>query len=128
MDISTALFPVWGYCAADHPAIEATIHELEKRYCPRPGLFHRHLERPSTSQKEGAFLAGTFWMAHYWVMRGDLRRARELIDVGLSNANELGLFPEEVDPNSGAMLGNIPLGLVHASFLSAVADYCGRQS
>ncbi len=122
-DISAALFPVWGYTAPDDPAMEAAIRELERTYCSGGSLYHRHLEKARAQRREGAFLAGTFWIAHYWVARGDLGRAGRMIDAGLRHANDLGLFPEEIDPRSGRMLGNMPLGLVHASFLSAVADY-----
>ncbi len=123
VDISAALFPVWGYTAPDDPAMEPTIRELERKYSPGGDLYHRHLDSAKAQRREGAFLAGTFWIAHYWAVRGNLDRARRIIDAGLTHANDLGLFPEEIDARSGRMLGNIPLGLVHASFLSAVADY-----
>jgi GH15 family glucan-1,4-alpha-glucosidase len=107
--------------------MDATIHELERKHCPGGNLYHRHLEKARAQRREGAFLAGTFWIAHYWVVRGNLSRASRMIDAGLQHANDLGLFPEEIDARSGRMLGNIPLGLVHASFLSAVADYDERR-
>ena len=93
----------------------------------RRHLYHRHLEKARAQRREGAFLAGAFWVAHYWVARGDLGRAGRIIDAGLGHANDLGLFAEEIDARSGRMLGNIPLGLVHASFLSVVADYHARR-
>jgi alpha,alpha-trehalase len=123
VDISAALFPVWGYTAPDDPAMDATIKELERKFSPGGDLYHRYLENAKARRREGAFLAGTFWVAHYWVSRKNLDRARRMIDAGLSHANDLGLFPEEIDARSGRMLGNLPLGLVHASFLAAVADY-----
>lgn len=123
VDISAALFPVFGDTAADDPTMDATVHELERRYCVGNALYHRHLESARAQRREGAFLAGTFWIAHYWVVRGDLERGRKIMEAGLGWANDLGVFPEEVDANSGTKLGNVPLGLVHASFLAAVEDY-----
>lgn len=79
--------------------------------------------RASARRREGAFLAGTFWVAHYWIIRSDLEKGRRIIDAGLSHATDLGFFPEEIEPKSSGMLGNLPLGLVHASLLAAVADY-----
>ncbi len=122
-DISAALFPVWGFDRPDDPAMEPTIRRLEQRYSPGNGLFHRHLESTEAMRREGAFLAGTFWIAHYWIVRGDREHGRRLIEAGLDHANDLGLFAEEIDTRSGAMLGNLPLGLIHASFLAAVADH-----
>jgi GH15 family glucan-1,4-alpha-glucosidase len=120
VDVSAALFPVWGYTDPNTPEILATMHALERDY--REGhLYRRHLES-FDSKEEGAFLAGTFWVAQYWVMRGDLVRAREILDAGLGYANDLGLFAEEADPATGLMLGNFPQTFVHAAFIGAVID------
>ncbi len=123
VDISASLFAVWNYVPADDPPLEASIALLQRQAGVGKGLFHRHLQKARADRREGAFLVGTFWVAHYWVMRGDLDRARGLIEQGLAFANDLGLFAEEVDAASGVLLGNLPLGLAHASFLAAVADY-----
>lgn len=123
VDISAALFPVWGYCAADDPAVAVTIREIEQDCSPREGLYHRFLQKKRVQRRDGSFLTGTFWMAHYWTVRGDLERARRLIEIGLGHANDLGLFAEEVNDRTGGMLGNLPQALVYGSMLSAVADY-----
>ncbi|MDQ2801187.1 MAG: glycoside hydrolase family 15 protein [Pseudomonadota bacterium] len=122
VDMSAALFPVWDYVPADDPGMVATVEQLQRQYGLGAGLFHRHLQNRKVTWKEGAFLAGTFWVAHYWVKRGALQKATEQIARGLTYANDLGPFSEEIDPRNGNMLGNLPLGLVHGSFLAAVAD------
>ena len=98
----------------------ATIKALEQGYASGH-LYRRHL-RSFDSQKEGAFLAGTFWVAQYWVMRRDFERAKAIIDTGLEFANDLGLFAEEADSTTGEMLGNFPQTFVHAAFMGAVLD------
>ena len=121
VDVSAALFPVWAFTEADTPKMLATIAALEKNWSWQGLLYWRRLECVD-SHKEGAFLAGTFWVAQYWVMRGDLQRARRIIDAALACANDLGLFAEEADPHTGRMLGNIPQAFVHAAFIGAVID------
>lgn len=123
VDISAALYPVFGYTAATDEIMAATIRGLEQKYSIGNELYHRHLDSSMARRREGAFLAGTFWIAHYWIARGDLDRGRRMIDAGLTHATDLGLFPEEIEARSGRMLGNLPVGLVHASFLAAAADY-----
>ncbi|MGH7088536.1 MAG: hypothetical protein ACREFQ_06515 [Stellaceae bacterium] len=44
------------------------------------------------------------------------------MEAGLKHANDLGVMPEEIDWQSGAARGNVPLGMTHASFLNAIAD------
>jgi GH15 family glucan-1,4-alpha-glucosidase len=120
VDVTAALFPVWAYTEPDTPEMLATMKALERDYA-NGHLYRRHL-RSFNSQKEGAFLAGTFWVAQYWVMRRDLERAKTIIDTGLEFANDLGLFAEEADPATGKMLGNFPQTFVHAAFIGAVLD------
>ncbi len=70
VDISSALYPVWDYTPATEPVMEATMHELERQYGVGAELYHRHLLRAKAVRREGAFLVGTFWVAHYWIKRG----------------------------------------------------------
>ncbi|MBW4695496.1 MAG: hypothetical protein KME27_27420 [Lyngbya sp. HA4199-MV5] len=120
VDVSAALFPVWGYTAPDTPEMLATIAHLDCNYAEK-NLYRRHLEE-FDSRQEGAFLAGTFWVAQYWVMRGDLQRVYAILDAALEFANDLGLFAEEADPQTGQMLGNFPQTFVHAAFIGTVID------
>lgn len=120
VDVSAALFPVWGYIPADTPEMLATLRVLERDY-GAGNLYRRHLEE-FDSQQEGIFLAGTFWVAQYWVMRADFERVNAILKAALEYANDLGLFAEEADPKTGKMLGNFPQSFVHAAFVGVVID------
>jgi len=120
VDVTAALFPVWAYTDPDTPEMLVTMKVLERDYATGY-LYRRHLQH-SDSQKEGAFLAGTFWVAQYWVMRREFHRVKAILDAALEFANDLGLFAEEADPTTGHMLGNFPQTFVHAAFIGAVID------
>jgi GH15 family glucan-1,4-alpha-glucosidase len=121
VDVSAVLFPTWGYIAPDSPEMLATMRVLERDYS-QGHLYWRHLEELGRFQ-EGAFLAGTIWVAQYWIMRKDLERTKQILETALAYANDLGFFGEEADPKSGKMLGNFPQTFVHAAFIGAVIDY-----
>lgn len=120
VDVSAALFPIWSYTPADSPEMIATLTAIERDLADK-SLYRRHLELEDSST-EGVFLAGTFWVAQYWIMRGATDRACDIIDAALRYANDLGLFAEEADTSTGDMLGNFPQSFVHAAFIGAVLD------
>lgn len=119
VDVTAALYPVWGFCAPDSPEMLATMAALERDSC-QDHLYWRHLADDDT-QREGAFLAGTLWVAQYWVMR-DPARARVILDAALAYANDLGLLPEMADPRTRLPLGNVPQTFVHAALVGVVVD------
>lgn len=120
VDISAVLFPAWAYTDMNAPEVLATVKALERDY--RKGkLYRRHLFE-FDSRKEGAFLAGSLWMAQYWVYRRDFVKAREILDEVIKYSTDLGFFSEEADVEHERMIGNIPQTFVHASFIGAVID------
>ena len=120
VDVTSALFPVWSFCPPDCPQMIASLRVLEREY-QRDGLLRRD-DRTPQSQLEGAFLPATFWLAQYWAARDDSARARFYIDAGLRHANDVGVLPEEVDWQTGRALGNLPLGMTHASLANGIVD------
>jgi hypothetical protein len=120
VDVTCALFPVWSFCEPDSAQMVASVRVLERSY-ERNGLLRRD-DRTPQSGLEGAFLPATFWLAQYWSVRNDSERARRYLDAGLRHANDVGVLAEEVDWSTGGALGNLPLGMTHASLVNAVLD------
>jgi GH15 family glucan-1,4-alpha-glucosidase len=55
-------------------------------------------------------------------MRNDIDRAERILDAVLDCGNDLGLLPEEADPDTGEMLGNFPQAFVHAALVGLAVD------
>jgi len=121
VDVTAALFVPFGFDDAHSPAMRATIEQIESDYC-RNGLYHRHLVE-FNSLEEGAFLAGSCWMAHYYAIAGDIVKTRKILNSVLAFSNDLGFFAEEADTTNHRFLGNFPQTFVHSSFICAVNGY-----
>jgi GH15 family glucan-1,4-alpha-glucosidase len=113
------LMPCVGYKQADDPRIVSTYRRISQRL-GRNGLLYRY-ERGSDSlgSEEGAFGICSFWAVHHLACRGDLNEAKRLFEHVLSFANDLGLFAEEIDPDTGAALGNFPQAFTHVGLINA---------
>lgn len=121
VDISAALFPLWGYAEIDTPEIVATIEELETNY-QQNNLFRRHLVCYD-SKKEGIFLAGSLWMAQYYIRNKSMKRFFDIMEAVEDYINDLGFVAEEAFEEEDLMAGNFPQAFVHSSLICTIFDY-----
>ncbi len=68
----------------------------------------------------GAFTICSFWLVSALVEIGEHPRAHRLCEKLLSYASPLGLYGEELDPDTGRHLGNYPQAFTHLALINAV--------
>ena len=69
--------------------------------------------------EEGTFLLCTFWLAQALAMSGQVERARTVFESALVFVNDVGLLAEEVDTDTGELLGNFPQAFSHIGLVNA---------
>jgi GH15 family glucan-1,4-alpha-glucosidase len=120
LDASLLTLPLYGYIDAAHPRMAATcsrIHEL----LGRDGLIYRYAKetRDGLPAGEGAFGIASFWAVECRARGGDRAGAIAAFEHLLDYANDVGLYAEEIDPETGAALGNFPQAFTHVGLINA---------
>jgi GH15 family glucan-1,4-alpha-glucosidase len=128
VDASLLMLPIVRYADPKGERLNGTIDAILRAL--RAGDFvYRYRAADGLSGDEGCFLNCSFWLVSALASAGRVDEASALMDRLVARANDVGLYAEEIDPATGAFLGNFPQALVHLALIdaaSAVRD--ARQS
>jgi GH15 family glucan-1,4-alpha-glucosidase len=102
-----------------HPRMRATLDRIRERLGRGALLYRYEKDFDGLAAPEGAFGICSFWAIDNLAKRGDVAAAREAFETMLSYANDVGLFAEEIDVDSGAALGNFPQAFTHVGLINA---------
>jgi GH15 family glucan-1,4-alpha-glucosidase len=116
LDAALLLLPVLEFDPPGSDRVVGTIWAVRERLSAGGPLLYRFSERVG---KEGAFLPCSFWLVQALARVGEHDEARATFDQLPRIANDVGLFAEELDPDTGEHLGNFPQAFTHAALLQA---------
>jgi GH15 family glucan-1,4-alpha-glucosidase len=119
LDASNLMMPIVGFLPADDPRMIATIGAIADRLTDDRGLVYRYLAHDGLEGEEGTFLLCTFWLAHALALAGEVDRARDTFEKAVAYVNDVGLLAEEVDAETGELLGNFPQAFSHIGLVNA---------
>ena len=114
LDASLLLATRFGFERRDRLALtrDAVVRELA-----RGPLVYRY---SGMEAEEGTFLACAFWLVEAYALLGDRAAAVRQMDALLAaTGRNLGLLHEQMDAETGAMLGNMPQALSHLAMIHA---------
>jgi GH15 family glucan-1,4-alpha-glucosidase len=118
-DASLLLLPTLGLIDARDPRFLSTVDAYDVQLVDR-GLMLRYRNDDDFGQTTSAFAICSFWWAEALALAGRLEQAMRVFERVVAHANQVGLFSEDIEPNTGALLGNFPqaythVGLIHAA-------------
>jgi len=87
-------------------------------------LLYRYRHHDGIGDTHAAFTVCAFWYAEALARQGFHQEAEEVFTHVLSHTNHVGLLSEDIDPKSGARLGNFPqtyshVGIINTAFCLA---------
>ncbi len=118
LDASVLRLPLLGVVNADDFRMRETVEAIEQRLTYK-GMVYRYLDSDDGIEGgEGTFAICTFWLIENYILQGELEKAESLFRHVLSFKNDLGLFAEEIDPDTGEHLGNFPQAFTHIALIN----------
>jgi len=127
MDASLLTMPLYGYIEGKHPRMRSTSARIHEKLA-RDELVYRYETGTDDGLPpgEGAFGICSFWAVECVAQGGNVEAATQTFEQLLAYANDVGLFAEEIDPDTGAALGNFPQAFTHIGLINAaltLAEY-----
>jgi GH15 family glucan-1,4-alpha-glucosidase len=122
LDAANLMMAIVGFLPATDPRMLATIDAIEERLTDDRGLVYRYRNEDAIdglAGDEGTFLLCTFWLAEALALADQVDRARAVFERAAAFANDLGLLAEEVNADTGELLGNFPQAFSHIGLVNA---------
>ena len=125
LDATLLLLPWYGFEDAGTDRMRGTYARVREMLGAGDALLYRY--RTEDSPGEGAFGICSFWGAEYLALGGGTpEEARDLFEQLCGYANDVGLFAEEIEPSTGAALGNFPQAFTHVGLINAAVSLARR--
>jgi GH15 family glucan-1,4-alpha-glucosidase len=110
-----------GYFEVDDPRADRHVDAIRAALSVDGGLLRRYSVQDDFGHMEAAFTVCTFWLVEALAIIGRTDEARDLFERLLSLDNGLGLYSEDILPDTLEQSGNFPqtyshVGLINAAF------------
>ena len=119
VDASLLLLSLMGYADPQSSRMMGTVKHVRDRLGHNGLLYRYRGEYDGLPGGEGAFGLCSFWSVSARVLEGNLDLAVEEFEHLATCANDVGLYGEQIDPNTGAALGNFPQAFTHVGLINA---------
>jgi GH15 family glucan-1,4-alpha-glucosidase len=125
VDASLLLLAWYGFAKPSSERMRKTYARIRARLGTAHGLLYRN--RHPDSRGEGAFGICSFWGAEFLALGGGTaEEAQSLFERLVTLGNDLGLFAEQIDPETGEAVGNFPQAFTHVGLINAALSLSSR--
>jgi GH15 family glucan-1,4-alpha-glucosidase len=119
LDAASLVIPMVHFLPRTHPRVRGTVMAvLRELTSDDQELVYRYRNDDGLPGEEGVFSICTFWLAEALAMCGEVERGERIFERMLRHANQVGLYSEELDPQTGEFLGNFPQAFTHIALIN----------
>jgi alpha,alpha-trehalase len=118
LDASLLTIPLTGLLPADDERMRSTVRRIQQELSD-DGLVYRYRMGDGLPGRDATFTLCSFWLVMNLALMGELEEATRLFERICDFANDLGLMSEQIDAQSGELLGNHPQGFTHLGLIRA---------
>jgi GH15 family glucan-1,4-alpha-glucosidase len=119
VDATALLIAPMGLLSHNDPKVQGTIDAVMRRLMPKNGLVYRYEGDDGLPEGEGCFLLCSFWLIKALVLSERIEEAEKIFASVLGYVSPLGLLSEEVDPETGRLVGNFPQAFSHVGLINS---------
>jgi GH15 family glucan-1,4-alpha-glucosidase len=119
MDAANLRLALVEFLPADDPKIQGTVNRIMEELMSGC-LIRRYRAEDGLPGHEGAFGLCTFWLVDVLALSGRIEEAERIFSNIVRYANHLGLFSEQLDPETGDFLGNFPQAFTHIGLINSI--------
>ncbi|MBA3823108.1 MAG: hypothetical protein H0X24_04265 [Ktedonobacterales bacterium] len=147
LDAANLWLALVDFLPVDDPRMQGTITAITEQLAGTNGLLYRYQPSETPTQdrqkaahrqvtgttddglpvSEGTFTACTFWLSSVFCLADKVDEAQARFEHLLRYASPLGLFAEEIDPETGRQRGNYPQAFTHLGLINAALHLAEAQ-
>jgi GH15 family glucan-1,4-alpha-glucosidase len=122
VDASLLQLAFTGYADPKDERMKSTLRAIYDRLGVGALLFRYRAHDDGLPAGEAAFGICSFWGVDCRARSGDVARATADFEKLLTYQNDVGLYAEEIDVETGAALGNFPQAFTHVGLINAAVS------
>ena len=123
LDSANLMLPLVHFIKASDPRMRSTIQATKRELTSPQGFVYRYKTYDDgLAGDEGTFSICTLWLADNLILLGEVQEARDLFEKLCAHTNDLGLLSEQIDAESGELLGNFPQAFSHLAIISTAVQ------
>ncbi|HUP20971.1 MAG TPA: glycoside hydrolase family 15 protein [Gemmatimonadota bacterium] len=129
VDASLLLLGRYLYVEPDSERMRRTCRRIHERLAAGALLYRYRAHEDGLPPGEGAFGIASFWGVDCRCRQGEVEASVTTFEELLGYANDVGLYAEEIDPESGRHLGNFPQAFTHVGLIDTaltLAEWTGQ--